>query len=59
MNKEKNMNYYTYKLNMTTLNILSIILLIIVGGLVYLFANYNISVKKLQDGGSQIVLYRV
>lgn len=36
MKKEKKLTYYTYKLNMTTLNILSIFLFLIVGGLVFL-----------------------
>lgn len=46
MSKEKKVNYYTYKLNMTTLNILAIILFIPVGGLVYLIErndNYTIT----------------
>lgn len=48
MNKEKNMTYYTYKLNMTILNILSIILFIIVASLVYLIElndNYTINLS--------------
>ena len=36
MNKEKKINYYTYTLNMTILNILSLILFIIVAGFIYL-----------------------
>lgn len=50
MNKEKNMTYYTYTLNMTTLNILSIILFIIVGSIVYLIElndNYTINLSLL------------
>ena len=45
MDKEKKLKFYTYKLNMTLLNILAIILFIIVGGLVYLIerhSNYSI-----------------
>lgn len=48
MDKESNLKYYTYKLNMTTLNILAIILYIIVGGIVYLIEchdNYSITLS--------------
>lgn len=44
------MTYYTYTLNMTTLNILSIILFIIVGSIVYLIElndNYTINLSLL------------
>lgn len=34
MNREKKLNYYTYQFNMMTLNILSILLFIVVGGFV-------------------------
>lgn len=50
MNKEKNMTYYTYTLNMTTLNILSIILFIIVASIVYLIEfndNYTINLSLI------------
>ena len=48
MNKEKNMNYYTYTFNMTLLNILALILLIPVGAVVYLIEyqdSYTISLS--------------
>ena len=41
MNKEKKINYYTYTLNMTILNILSLILFIIVGGFIYLIESHD------------------
>ena len=52
MNKEKNIHYYTYTLNMKTLNILAIILFIIIGGLIYYIEKYdnytiNISLSNL------------
>lgn len=40
MNKEKRINYYTYKLNMTTLNILAIVLFVIIGPII-LFVERN------------------
>lgn len=48
MNKEKNMTYYTYTLNMTILNVLAIILFLIVGSIVYLIEindNYTITLS--------------
>lgn len=48
MDKEKNQKFYTYKLNMTTLNILAIFLYIIVGSLVYFIErldNYSINLS--------------
>lgn len=48
MGKEKNRKFYTYKLNMTTLNILAIFFYIIVGGLVYFIErldNYSINLS--------------
>ena len=47
MNKENKRGYYTYKLSMTVLNVLAIILLIIVGGLVLFLEhsdNYTIMI---------------
>lgn len=41
MNRKENLHYYTYTLNMTILNILSIILFIFVGGLIYLIERYD------------------
>ena len=48
MDKEKKLKFYTYKLNMTTLNILAIFLYIIVGILVYFIEhldNYSINLS--------------
>lgn len=50
MNKEKKINYYTYSLNMTTLNILAIILFIIVGSLVFMIEchdNYSVTISPI------------
>ena len=50
MNKEKKLNYYTYSLNMTTLNILAIILFIIVGSLVFMIErhdNYSVTISPI------------
>lgn len=41
MNKEKKLKYYTYKLNMTILNILAILLFIIVGIIVWLIERHD------------------
>ncbi|MBQ8681779.1 MAG: DUF3267 domain-containing protein [Bacilli bacterium] len=41
MNKESKLNYYTYTLNMTILNILAIILFILVGGLVLFIERHD------------------
>lgn len=48
MNKEKNITYYTYTLNITILNILSIIIFLVIGSLVYLIEyhdNYTITLS--------------
>jgi hypothetical protein len=48
MSKEKNINYYTYSLNMTILNILAIILFILVSVIVYILEykdNYYITIS--------------
>lgn len=50
MNKEKKLNFYTYKLDMTILNILAIILFILVGGLIYFLErhdNYTITMSMI------------
>lgn len=41
MNKEKKINYYTYTLNMTILNILAIILFIIIDSLVFIIERHD------------------
>lgn len=41
MNKEKKLKYYTYKLNMTVLNILAILLFILVGGIVIFLEHHD------------------
>ena len=47
MNKEKRINYYTYKLNMTTLNILAIVLFIIIGPIIYIIERNDLYIIKL------------
>lgn len=47
MNKENKIKYYTYKLNMTTLNILAIILFILVSSLVLLIEHNDTYIIKL------------
>ena len=50
MDRENRLKFYTYKLNMTTLNILAIILYIIVGSLVYFIErldNYSINLSLI------------
>ena len=41
MNRESKLNYYTYTLNMTILNILAIILFMLVGGLVIFIERHD------------------
>lgn len=41
MNRKENLHYYTYTLNMTILNILSIILFILVSGIIYLIEHHD------------------
>ena len=50
MNKEKKLTYYTYYLNMVTVNILAIILFIIVGSLVFIIEyqdNYSMTLSLI------------
>lgn len=41
MNKENKLHFYTYKLNMTVLNILAILLFVLVGGLIFFIERHD------------------